>query len=335
MESHGPPERVAGRIEKMSKPEVSVVMGVYNGAEHLEATLSSVLSQTDCDMEFIVVDDGSTDDAGRILDEWAARDGRLRVIHQQNTGLTRALIRGCAEAKGEYIARQDVGDVSLPGRLAKQVKALREDAELSFVSCHSRYVGPHGEFLYQQAGTGFAKSPVDIIDVRQLHGVLDGPSHHGSVMFRRDRYVEAGGYREQFYFGQDWDLWYRLGLAGKFQMLPETLYQARIGINDISTSSKQLQEEFAKLSLQSLKHRCVGQSDAEVLERASALRSEINRDDRRGRAGRGSYFLGECLRRNGEIAKARHYFWQSIKDNPANLKAWVRLGQTALKRPVP
>lgn len=319
----------------MNLPEISVVMSVYNGAVGLGETLASVLSQAGCSFEFVVVDDGSTDETGRILDEWVLKAPRLRVIHQQNAGLTGALIKGCAEARGEFIARQDAGDISLPGRLREQVNALREDGELAFVSCHSRYVGPQGEFLYQHGGTGLAKAPVNIIDIRQPHGVLDGPSHHGSVMFRQDSYIKAGGYREQFYFGQDWDLWYRLGLAGKFQMIPATLYQARIGINDISTSSKQLQEEFAKLSLQSLKQRCVGQSDAEVLVRANALRSRIKRNGRRGRTGLGSYFLGESLRRNGEIAKARHYLWQSIKDNPANLKAWVRLGQTALKRPMP
>jgi len=109
----------------MSTPEVSVVMGVYNGAEHLEQTLASILSQEGCDLEFIVVDDGSTDDTGSILDAWAAQDKRLRVIHQQNTGLTRALIRGCAEARGEFIARQDAGDVSLPGRLDAQFTYLK------------------------------------------------------------------------------------------------------------------------------------------------------------------------------------------------------------------
>lgn len=316
----------------MSTPEVSVVMSVYNGSEYLEQTLASILSQEGCDIEFVVVDDGSTDDTGCILDEWAARDERLRVFHQQNTGLTRALIRGCAEARGEFIARQDAGDISMPGRLKEQASALRNNDGLAFVSCGTRYVGPDGEFLYHNEGSGLAKSPTDIIDVRQQHGVLDGPSHHGSVMFRRDRYIQAGGYREQFYFGQDWDIWYRLGMTGKFLMLPSTLYEARIGVGDISTSNKHMQEELAQLSLQSLKLRVAGQSDAEVLHQASLIRPQGNRNASRGHVARGAYFLGECLRRNGDVAKARHYFWQSIKDNPMHLRAWVRLGQTVLAK---
>src|SRR5262249_52832345 len=106
-------------------PEVSVVMSVYNGASHLAATLDSVLSQEGVELEFIVVNDGSTDKAGEILDDYARRDGRVRVIHQQHTGLTYALIRGCAAATGEFIARQDAGDVSLAGRLALQSGVFR------------------------------------------------------------------------------------------------------------------------------------------------------------------------------------------------------------------
>ena len=99
-------------------PKVSVVMSVYNGAEHLAETLDSVLQQEDCDFEFIVVNDGSTDSTASILDEYARRDPRLRIIHQSNTGLTQALINGCHQARGEYIARQDAGDVSLSSRLS-------------------------------------------------------------------------------------------------------------------------------------------------------------------------------------------------------------------------
>ncbi len=307
-------------------------MGVYNGADYLERTLVSVLSQEGCELEFVIVNDGSVDETGRLLDEWALRDSRLRIFHQENAGLTRALIKGCAEARGEFIARQDAGDISLPGRLKEQASALHDNGGLAFVSCGTRYVGPDGEFLYQNTGSGLARSPINIIDVKQKHGVLDGPSHHGSVMFRRDKYLQAGGYREQFYFGQDWDLWYRLGMTGKFLMLPSTLYEARIDVGDISTSSKYMQEELAELSLQSLKLRVAGLSDDEVLHQASLMRPEGNRSASRGHIARGAYFLGECLRRNGDVPKARHYFWRTIKDNPMHLKAWLRLGQTVLSR---
>ena len=90
-------------------PLISVVMSVFNDAQHVATALDSVLSQEAVDLEFIVIDDGSTDGTGQILDGYAARDPRLRVIHQENSGLTRSLIRGCNQARGKYIARQDGG----------------------------------------------------------------------------------------------------------------------------------------------------------------------------------------------------------------------------------
>jgi glycosyltransferase involved in cell wall biosynthesis len=82
----------------MSEPEVSVVMAVFNGATSLEATMDSVLAERDVKLELIVVDDGSTDETSAILRGYAERDSRVRVLTQQNRGLTRALINGCAQA---------------------------------------------------------------------------------------------------------------------------------------------------------------------------------------------------------------------------------------------
>ncbi len=311
-------------------PQVSVVMSVYNGAEHLAETIDSVLNQQDCEFEFIVVNDGSTDATAKIIDDFAKSDQRLRVIHQENTGLTRALIRGCDEAHGEFIARQDLGDISLPGRLKMQMDALDGDIQLAFVSCSTRYITTGGAFLYRQSGSGLATTAIDIIDSDKQHGVIDGPSHHGSVMFRREAYIQAGGYRPQFYFGQDWDLWYRLGMVGKFQMLGHELYQASIGPADISSGNKHLQEQIAKLSLSSLKLKLSGESDEEVLSQAARIRPDGIKSSLRIRRSKGGYFLGECLRRNGEVDTARVYFRNSVRDNPLNIKSWCRLFQIAL-----
>lgn len=89
----------------MKAPEISVVMSVYNNADTLSSALNSVLSQEGVLLEFIVINDGSTDESGRILDEAAARDPRLKVAHKKNEGLTRALMDGCALASAPWIAR--------------------------------------------------------------------------------------------------------------------------------------------------------------------------------------------------------------------------------------
>jgi len=95
-------------------PTVSVVMGVYNGEALLPETIDSVLAQDMRDFEFIIVDDGSTDGSAAVLQHYATADSRIRVFHKSNAGLTLALIDGCNAARGEFIARIDVGDTMTP-----------------------------------------------------------------------------------------------------------------------------------------------------------------------------------------------------------------------------
>lgn len=312
-------------------PELSIVMAVFNASQAVDATIESLLSQRGCTFELIVINDGSTDGTGKVLEMVAARDSRLVVVHQANAGLTHALRTGCLLARGNFIARSDAGDLSLPGRFEQQLAAFRRYPDLVFVSCATRYVEPGGATLFVQRGTGFAAQPQDIIDLQQEHGVLDGPSHHGAVMFRADAYHRVGGYRTEFYFGQDWDLWYRLGEQGGFQMIDEVLYQASIGVGDISTSNKPQQEQFAALSLQAARLRRAGKSEDAVLAQAALIRPSAARRSPRQKIARASYFLGECLRTNSNPKRAREYFKQTLRQEPWNVKAWIRLAQTVMK----
>ena len=214
-----------------TNPDVSVVMSVYNGASNLAVTMNSILSQEGVELEFIVVNDGSTDKTGEILDDYARRDDRVRVIHQGNTGLTRALIRGCAAATGEFIARQDAGDVSLAGRLALQLDVFRNNSNVVMTSCGTRFVGPGNEVLYEvrQVGDELHRG-LQHVDIGRIYG----PSSHTSVMFRRETYEKVGGYRAQFDVAQDLDLWMRLAEAGMCWATPEVLCEFHLSKNSIS-----------------------------------------------------------------------------------------------------
>jgi glycosyltransferase involved in cell wall biosynthesis len=309
--------------------DISVVMGVYNGALHLRDTLDSILGQEGVSLEFIIVNDGSSDASPQILEEYASRESRIRVIHQENQGLTRSLIKGCAAARGTYIARQDVGDVSLPQRLYLQKAALDLEADLSLVSGWTEYCGPEWEFLYTIKGAGLAESPTSIISVDAEHGVVDGPTHHGSATFRRSAYEKAGGYRPEFYYGQDWDLWYRLADLGKFQTITRTLYRARLLPNSISAGNKKRQERIAALSLAALRKRRRRLSEQDILDLARRIRPDEQRWGKARSNAPGLYFIGECLRRNDDT-RALAYFNQSLKESPLFIKSWVRIFQAKL-----
>lgn len=300
-------------------------MSVYNGGQELQRTLASIQAQTLSDFELIVVDDGSTDSTASILADAASRDLRIRVIRQENRGITRALIRGCAEARGTYIARHDSGDRSHPQRFMAQIKLLAASHDLVFVSCWTTYVGPLGEPLYEVRGKNTSSIPCAILDPSREWGVIDGPTHHGSVMMRRDAYHRAGGYRQEFAAGQDWDLWYRLGSLGKFQTVPATLYTAQITPGSISSGARAHQQRLARLSLGAMLARQRGEDESLFLRQAAEVHP--TRDTSACGEARGLYAIGEALRRRRDV-RGRAYLRRATTLCPTLLRAWIRYAQS-------
>jgi hypothetical protein len=199
------------------------------------------------------------------------------------------------------------------------------DPGLAFVSCWTEFVGPAGEPLYEARGRGRAERPALILCDEETHGAIDGPTHHASVVFRRSSYERAGGYRAEFYWGQDWDLWYRLAATGTFQTLPQVLYRARVTPGSISLARRGPQGRLAVLSREALRLRRQGRPDAPALREAAAIRPAPGRG-RPGSKAAGLYFIGEALRRRGD-ARALGYLAGAVRANPAHLKAWLRLIQ--------
>lgn len=316
-------------MHMIDTPEVSVVMGVYNGAEHLAATVRSILAQQNVALELVVVDDASTDATPDILESFARDDSRVRVLRQaENQGLTRALVIGCAAARAPLIARQDAGDLSSPRRLAVQKAMLDASEKVLFVSCATLYVGPNLEELWTARPQGAALQPANVLDLSLPQVLADGPTHHGSVMFRRDAYDRVGGYRPAFRYGQDYDLWFRLAEVGQFQITPEVLYTARIVPVSISTVARAKQGQLAALSQAALEARQRGEPEDAILAQAAAVQKTRSAPSRHTRAA-GLYFIGEALRRNGD-PRARDYLYRAIAEWPPYARAWIRLLQTLL-----
>ena len=307
----------------VAPPEISVAMSVYNNAETLPAALDGILSQADVALEFIVVDDGSTDGSAAILDEAARNDARLKVVHQSNAGLTRALIAGCALASAPWIARQDADDVSRPGRLAALLDLARRHPGAVLLASAASCTGPRGERLREAAvETDPARAR------EQLLAARTGPPAHGSAMFSRAAYEAVGGYRACFYYGQDSDLWMRLAERGGVVYLGEPFYAFRWEPNAISGAGRSLQRKFGRWGQACRRARAAGRSEEPYLRRAARL-TEAIRQGRVGKARRtdralGLYHAG-CLSIPGDPALARAYFRQAVAANPLCLRAWVKL----------
>lgn len=304
----------------MTMVDVSVVMSVFNGAASLPATLESVLNQQGCPLEFIVINDGSTDGSGNILDEWAGRDSRLRIIHQDNTGLTRALVRGCNLARGEFIARQDCGDISLPGRLERQRRYLSEHPEAAMVACAVRFVGPAGEPLFDTARIGLElHEGLSVLNVLRIKG----PPHHGGTMFPRRAYLKAGGYRPFFPVAQDIDLWLRLRELGQCVGEADVGYIAGMEAGSISARRRADQFRFAALAIQCARLRSEGLSDTEFVDGQAPLPFSMARRNERLEHAKYLYFIGSCLRQTNPAA-ARRYYWKAFREHPLLFKSLIR-----------
>ena len=293
---------------------ISIVMPVYNGASRLPSTIESILGQTLTDFELIVVDDGSTDDTPALLEEYSRHDARLRVIRQNNAGITQALIRGCAAAQAELIARHDCGDRSRPERLSLE-RALFDDPEVVLAGCATGHFAPGGEALYTTTADG---ASIRTSLLRDPVTSICGLPHHGSAMFRREAYEAAGGYRADFYFAQDLDLWIRLAQRGRVAVTQETLYEAGIDTNTISSRNRAEQRASARVAL-ALRD---GGDSSRLLARVALIRPKERRVKARRNEALAYYFIASCLRRNGDPAW-RGYLRRSLRSNPLQLRGWL------------
>lgn len=225
-------------------PTVSVLMSVYNAAHYLREAVESILRQTFTNLEVIIIDDGSTDASGAILDACARRDPRIHLIRRPNKGLTRSLNEGLALARGTFVARMDADDVALPERIERQVGYLQNHPECVAVGSRMLMLDPDGEPV------GPFETPVEHEAIDQYNLTWGGGGiPHPTAMIRRDALDRIGGYREEFPVAQDGDLFLRLAEVGRLANLPEILLQYRLHLSSISTQLRAKQIHFGRLSI--------------------------------------------------------------------------------------
>ena len=224
----------------MKSPKVTVLMAVYNGEKYLREAIDSILNQTFEDFEFLIINDGSTDRTSEVLQSY--RDSRIKIINnKKNVGLTKSLNKGLRMARGEYIARMDADDVSMPERLERQVK----------FSDKNKDVGLLGSPWYTINADGRKTGVSEAASCKQdAHFMC-----HGATLIRKNCLEEIGLYREIFEYAQDYDLWLRIANEFEVANLREPLYKLRIYGDSISSSRGLQQNLYASLAIEMAEER--------------------------------------------------------------------------------
>jgi glycosyltransferase EpsE len=197
-------------------PRISVVTTVYNGAPYVDRAIPGILAQTFTDFEWVLVDDGSVDGTAEVLRALAERDPRVRVFSPGRLGITGAANYGLAQARGEYIARQDFDDRSHPDRLRRQVEFLDAHPDVGVV-------GGYYTLVDENRGERYVRMPPTEHEAIIPAMAKSIPFANTIVAFRRRVWVDAGGYPDVADL-EDLRLWLEAAKLGwRFANIPEVL----------------------------------------------------------------------------------------------------------------
>lgn len=238
--------------------KVSVIMSVYNNQDSVSEAIDSILGQTFDDFEFIIINDGSTDATEKAILRYQEKDNRIVIINQENKGLTRSLNIGIENAKGEYIARQDADDVSLPQRLKEQVDFLDKNKEIGFAGSSFEMIDEDGRFV----DFVYIKNEPEKIKLRLKDRNI---FCHGTIVFRCQLLNGVCGYRDFFRFSQDYDLYLRLIEQTYPGSVNNVLYRKRAALGSISIQKIHLQSAYAQLAKRCYESRLAQKDDSCLL----------------------------------------------------------------------
>jgi glycosyltransferase involved in cell wall biosynthesis len=221
------------------KPKISVLLPVYNAERFLRQSIESILKQSFEDYEFLIIDDGSTDASAQIIKSY--RDPRIRLLqNEKNRKLYGALNRGLDIAQGEYVARMDADDISLPHRLGRQAEFLDKHPDIGVVGTWAKCIDENDRVI----GTACYPTRSNLLAWQLFYR---SPLINTTIMMRYELVKKADFYRS-FSCAEDYDLWSRLVEQTRFANMPDFLVHYRIWSKSLTQiHSKLLEKNDAKV----------------------------------------------------------------------------------------
>ena len=244
-------------------PTISVLMPAYNAERYIAQAVESVLAQTFTDFEFLIVDDGSTDETRSILERYAGADSRISLVSRPNTGYVAALNEMLGRARCPLLARMDADDVARPDRFERQIAFLRDHLDHVLVGSRVTIIDPDGEPLTE---LGDAQTHEEL--ERGLLAARGQLIYHPAVMMRREAVLGVGGYDPLLETAEDLDLFLRLARVGRLANLGEPLLSYREHLSKVGHLRTARQGAVARTILLEA-HRQRGLDAPETVHRLS------------------------------------------------------------------
>jgi glycosyltransferase involved in cell wall biosynthesis len=281
------------------QPLVSILIPTYNQKQYVGQTVESCLSQTYPRIEVIVVDDGSTDGTGKLLQE--CYGSQIRYLHQENRGVSAARNTATQAANGEFIQYCDSDDQLLPTKIEQCVNALLQQPDAALVYTHCDYVEEDGITVISRAHPVLPSGDV-------FCELLTGPAGNFipqcTPVIRRQAVLDVGGFNETVRGAEDWDLWLRLAALHPFVFLNDILALYRVRANGIHADA--LGMATARLQVIQLARHYKGREyclDDVAYDQLEAGRYHV---------------LGMLYWKKGNRPEARQAFREAIRLDPAH-----------------
>jgi glycosyltransferase involved in cell wall biosynthesis len=218
---------------------ITVLMPVYNGEAYLHEAIESILNQTYPSFEFLIVDDGSSDASAQIIKSYT--DTRIRLIQQDNCGVSGALNTGLKAALGKYIVRFDADDIALPHRIEIQLQFMLDNPDYVLVGSDVDYLTDSGTYIFSYSNTGHSDSEI------RNRIYQKNPFIHSAIIARRDVILACGGYDELAHTFEDHLLWINILAHGKVCNLKTVLVQVRLNAQSVTSDERLRGVTFLKI----------------------------------------------------------------------------------------
>ena len=241
---------------------ISIIMPNLNNREYISKSIQSILDQTFTDFEFIIIDNNSTDNSQKIIQDFSNKDSRIVSLHSEKRGISHLLNLGLKHAQYEYIARMDSDDMALPNRLEIQLDYMTSHPDVAVLGSPTVIIDQKDEIQF------ISNHPADEILYERIQ--KENAISHPTVLFRKSKILAAGGYNPLAIHAEDYDLWLRVMKLGRLQNLATPILKYRIH-NNASGFQKLLNQRISAFISQQIHLFQMSLSDETIYEKEYSL----------------------------------------------------------------